>query len=182
MRTSLHLLPRLPYFQFGTHGVCTYCGDAANGLDHVIPVSYQRGHKKARLSANGPVTPACHNCNNNLNARFFDSFRLRAEFAHEAIKKYARPIVWHNWELAKLDYNLQQSIKWENSQRKWLGNRADWFGSRDYLLGIENLQWELRESGGSPTARQFLQDFFRDTLSDISIWLYHKGELESSCA
>lgn len=171
MKRNLLILSQLPNFKFGNETICTYCGDKASGRDHVIPVRYQHLHDQSRGRSNGPITFACQRCNSKLGANWFDTFDERCRWMRDKIASIGLEVLWHKWELAKLDYNLQRSIQYTQNYRKWQRERADWYESRDYWLNIENLQWRLEERSAS---NPFLREYFGTTLRFLKEFLYER--------
>lgn len=162
----------LPYFRFGHPLTCTYCGDPAGSVDHVIPVGFQHAtRKKCVHSMNGPLTFACKHCNSTLGGRYFDSFKLRCEYVQQRLASKVKPILWSEQELMLLDYPLRRMVQCSNARRRWIGERADWCGSRDYLLGLENLKWQLQSISDSHSSR-YLRSYFSETVQAVNHALY----------
>lgn len=166
------IIPVLPKFKFGNPNCCAYCGDPPSGRDHVIPVSFQHLRKDQRNATNGPTTWACQPCNSKLGANWFDDFDDRCRWIRDRIDSAVKPVVWHDYELAKLDYGLRIYIKSESARRLWQRSRADWYESRDYWLNIENLQWQLAEFNPSNPGFLFLESYFRRTIQFLKEQLY----------
>lgn len=155
----------IPTFWFGSSNVCTYCGDNAQGVDHVIPWSFQKDRPRHHQHASGPMTYACTLCNSFLSNRFFSDFRMRCEFVRDYLDRKARPVIWHNYELEKLDYTVRTYIQKQQKRRLWLRMRADWFEGRDFLLNLEPLLWERHLDRFSGTFHKGLHDYFWSTLN-----------------
>lgn len=158
----------LPVFTFGNTARCTYCGDPAVERDHVIPVSYQSVHEKNRTSGNGPLTWACSDCNQALSNRYFDTFLARCEWAKWRLECKVKPIEWHNREIRELDHSLRDFVRTEAKKRLWMRNRADFFESRDFILNIENLAWEMQCRRPDTIGTTFLFSYFSSTLRLIA--------------
>lgn len=164
----------LPFFFFGDHRDCTYCGEPASSVDHVICIASQTVKRKScAKTSHGPITPACRDCNNRLGSKMFDTFDLRCEYVHWGLEKEAKPILWHGWEIAKLDPSLMEIVSKERNRRMLMRMRADWFGSRDYLITVENLGFVEELHPGSDSFHEALYEYFKPTLLKIK-YLYRK--------
>lgn len=168
---SLDLLS-LPCFMFGSPILCTYCGDPPTDREHVIPVCYQRSHRKQRLESNGPLTWACGPCNCKLSDRWFESFDERCRWLRDKLSDKAKAVEWKESELRQLDHGLQGYVRRDRNRRIWQRNRADWYESRDYWLNIENLQWALDGFNPRNPSVKFLADYFRCSLSNVKQAIY----------
>lgn len=148
-------------FFFGRSGVCTYCGDPADTIDHVIAVSYQRVCRGGDL---GPHCPACKLCNSKLSNRFFETFIERCQFVHDRLEKLCKPIVWTSYQIAAMDYGLKTLVRAEHRRRRWLRLRADYFESRDFYLGLEALIWEVPKLSQNGRESEFLRRYFAQAI------------------
>ena len=93
---------------------CVYCGIAANGLDHIIPVSYENNGRKGASYAKELVVPCCSECNNRLSNFFLPTIAERAEYLIGAYNKKYKKILklptWTKEELKKLGPSLRKTI------------------------------------------------------------------------
>ncbi len=133
---------QLPHFRFGHRGICVYCGDPADTIDHVIPLAWSLGRKKSKRTPVGPVCPACRDCNSHLASRYFDCFWDRCRWNRDRIEKRALPILWFNHQIQELDYTMRSFVAHQCFVRLWYRIRADWFESPDFLMGVEDLLWQ----------------------------------------
>jgi hypothetical protein len=160
----------LPLFSFGQPQRCTYCGTYdPNGRDHVIPVSMQHVHDEHRWTINGPWTYCCQSCNSILSNHLFDSFLDRCRHVAGRLAERVKPVMWHQWELIRMDYSLRKYIQAQIASRILMHSRADWFESREFYCNIENLKWEFSEK---VKPRTFLYSFFSETVREIGHTLY----------
>lgn len=94
---------------------CTYCGIAANGLDHIIPVLYNNISRKSASYSKHLVVPCCNECNNKLSSFYLPSIAERAEYILEAYKlKYKKILNRPDWtedELQEMGENMRKTIK-----------------------------------------------------------------------
>lgn len=160
---------QLPHFTFGNRLDCTYCGDPPNCQDHVIAVSYQHGHYKARRESNGPMCWACGDCNRALYNRYFDTFKARCEWARWRIEKKVKPIEWHQRELMRLDYTVRSYCEQQMRKSHWLRSRSDWYQSREFYLNLESLVWETIQLRGGGAGSKFLLGYFASIIEDIQM-------------
>ena len=160
---------KLPYFKFGNPTTCTYCGDTANSIDHVIAVSYQTDNRsKSDKTKYGPITPCCMNCNKKLFNKYFDTFDDRCNYISIYYRKQITDEIWKKGEISQLDYYLRENIKRYNAERLFYTNRADWFKSSDYIKGLQALLWEPILDKSSNLFNKRLYTFFSPTLQGIN--------------
>lgn len=127
--------------------------------------------KRLRQSI-GPWTWCCDNCNSRLGSRYFDTFKDRCLWLQSALGKHAKPILWHPWELAQLDYGLRLMVTQQITFRTWAQARADFYGSRGFYLNLESLGWLVKERCRDTDAGNFLSAFFASTVKDVADRLY----------
>ena len=135
--------------EIGHRGICVYCGDKADSVDHLIPISssiwsgIKRKHK--HITDAGPIANACRDCNSRLSDRWFDDFWERMEWSHSNIDKRAGTIDFHKKELDQFDYTLRTLIEKRRNVAIWMRQRADWFGCREFFLNLEPLIWQVEK-------------------------------------
>lgn len=99
----------------GFYVECTYCGIAANGLDHIIPVLYNNVSRKSASYAKHLVVPCCNECNISLTSFYLPSIAERAEYLLELYKvKYKKLLNrpdWSDEELEEIGDTLRRKIK-----------------------------------------------------------------------
>ena len=108
--------------------VCVYCGDPANSIDHVAPISYvaslQHDWERHRLKLRHSLyrVPACKDCNTRLSAFVGTCItEKRAELKRRLRRRYARLLGeydWHDDDLAELGYTLSTTIKSQERLRE----------------------------------------------------------------
>ena len=157
---------KYPFFRIGHHQLCVYCGDMANSVDHVIPVSYQTEEDRPQgwLTNFGPVAHCCSRCNNTLSNKYFDTFQERCREASELIDCEVKSVEWTKREILGLDLSLQRFVEQKQAYRLWMRFRADWFESRDYLLNLEQLAWEPCLDKSHKKFNPLLFNYFESTL------------------
>lgn len=117
-------------------GRCYYCGELADGEDHVIPRmaaeilgDILEGHWIAKVTV-----PACTECNSTAGTKVFDTLGDRARYVGERLDaKYQRIAERPDWsddELEELGYALQQSIRHGLNERDRARRRLRYSRSR----------------------------------------------------
>lgn len=88
-------------------GWCYYCGERAGTMDHVPPLSMTHAVGPSVLArAKIPLlrVPACHECNNALNAlAIIDLHERRAHMAEWLQRRYAKALQTGQWSDEELD-------------------------------------------------------------------------------
>ena len=106
----------IPDYLFGQRGICTYCGDIANSIDHVIAVSYfdESIKRNGTLNSKGVRTYSCRDCNCLLGSKYFETFRERCEYVNKRIEQRFKKVLnlppWSPEEFAKLGKNIKASL------------------------------------------------------------------------
>lgn len=94
---------------------CTYCGIAANGLDHVIPVSYDFASRSAASYAKDLVVPCCSECNSRLSNFYLPTIAERAEYLIGSYKDKYKKVLnrpdWTDEELKDMGATMRKRIK-----------------------------------------------------------------------
>ena len=141
----------LPPIRFGDPQTCTYCGEPAEALDHVIPFSFLTCQQKRlpRHRNEGITTWACNDCNSLLGARYFSNWAARVTFVSshnlKRLKKNKTPH-WSEEELEEVDHSLRTFIEEKQGELRRDRRRASWVGSVEWddhlreLWGIPQLQ------------------------------------------
>lgn len=94
--------------------VCTYCGEAADTLDHLSPRSFEGGTAKLRGGSDpGETVPACRECNSALGSTLCKSVEEKAGVVHKFLKRrYGRvkSPVWADEELSTLGPTARSAV------------------------------------------------------------------------
>lgn len=115
---------------------CTYCGDIATTVDHVVPRVYiGRFEPSERRRLRLQTVPACHECNSVLGAQVFRSLTERGEYVRAWIAKRYAPALrmpdWSDAELAGMSADFQREIRARLQYRENVKRRVEWRGSDD---------------------------------------------------
>lgn len=153
----------VPDYLFGLKGICTYCGDTAQTIDHVIPVSFFDGKivRSAALRGKGVRTYACSDCNCMLSNKYFESFRERCKYVNQGIERRFKRVlnmpVWTDEEFKELGKNIRSRLAEKLNLKALVLERIRWQTTnefddyckepREYFKANENvvnLEW-MRE-------------------------------------
>lgn len=110
---------------------CSYCGDVADTVDHVIPLSWNRVGARTNSGANGStsVTPACRDCNINLSNVPIHSISGRRAYLAKKLAaklKRIRKVMWTADELDELGTGeLRQRVEGGLHARAHLEQRVE---------------------------------------------------------
>ena len=93
---------------------CTYCGIAANSLDHIIPVSYNQTLRKNVKYSKENTVPSCTECNSSLSNIWLPTIPERAgcllEKYNKKYKKLLNQPEWEDWEIEELGPGMKKVI------------------------------------------------------------------------
>ena len=93
---------------------CTYCGDVAEDLDHVVPHSYasstdKRSYKKTK------VVPCCKRCNSLLGNKHYFVIGERADYLFNTYKRNGDELLslpeWTEEELEDMGTTLKKTLR-----------------------------------------------------------------------
>lgn len=135
----------VPNFVFGKAGVCTYCGEYATDVEHVIPLSsYQVNFKRKSNSHNkGIRTFSCRDCNAFLGSKVFKSFvervmHVRDHWSRKS-RKTARTASWTDEEINELKGSLRGHVRALQEKNRQMDRRLEWPFSPKFYRNIQNL-------------------------------------------
>ncbi len=114
--------------------ICTYCGEFATTLDHVMPVSAAAKlydvimADRSRYRYGLKIVPCCHDCNHRLGGRFFTCIGdKRQALAKLLWKKHRRLLGTYDWDeddLARMGRMLHDFIESRDSKRRVIEDRV----------------------------------------------------------
>lgn len=107
-------------------GVCVYCGDPADTVDHLLPRPWTGDAVRARVA----VVPACGDCNNRINDHPSPDVTTRRRIAHDSIRrKYASVLAGPDRserEIRELGRGLASVSRANNAKRQIVRERLAW--------------------------------------------------------
>lgn len=113
--------------------ICTYCGEFATTLDHVMPVSAAAKlydvimADRVRYRYGLKLVPCCGDCNHRLGGRFFTCISdKRLGLAKLLWKKHRRLLGTYDWqedELARMGRMLHSYIESRDNKRQVIEDR-----------------------------------------------------------
>lgn len=102
---------------------CYYCGDIAETLDHVPPISC------ADLRENHILIPCCRDCNVRLGNVFLIEIEDRCKYICKSLKRKHKKVLnmpdWTDEELDELGYNLRCEVINRLEQKKFIERRIE---------------------------------------------------------
>ncbi len=101
---------------------CTYCGESAECMDHVVPVSYNLPGRKRVSYKKLQIVPSCNDCNLRLSNKAYHTVGKRADYlATKLAKKHKRLLGRLSWtvdELLDVDFRLRQYLLMGNVEKE----------------------------------------------------------------
>lgn len=153
-------------FVFGIPYTCTYCGNPADGLDHVMPWTIITAQK--RRDGGGGHTPGvrthcCRQCNSILGNRIYPTMWLRIMHVNQRLRvllaDHMAYRIWTREETIPMGPNLRRQCEVKTLLRRVAGARIGW--PYDPVLLELLVQTRAKVSDpGSPHHRVFLARFF----------------------
>lgn len=111
------------YARIDNGGVCAYCGQDGNTLDHFVPLS------KAHLYDTGHfLVDCCHHCNSILTNRVFENIDARMQYVHRRLsrKREMHCADWEDDEMEELEWTMQQSVRSALNKKERILLRLTW--------------------------------------------------------
>lgn len=151
-------------FIFGIRNVCTYCGDPADCLDHVIPWSYiSAADRKSGGHAPGIRTWACRECNSILGAKRAPTMWRRVVYVNDRLRfrldEYLAYPVWTREQMLKLGPNLRRQTEARNLLARVARARVGWMFTPMCLGIMEEVRQRVCDRT-RPDYRSIVADFF----------------------
>jgi hypothetical protein len=114
---------------------CAYCGDDADSIDHIVPVSFYYSGDRKNLHLTSEygeenLVDCCRECNCLAGNKVFDDFYKKKEYIQDKLitryKKVINMPFWSDEELKEIDYPLKTDIEIQTLARKWILNRINY--------------------------------------------------------
>ena len=133
--------------------ICTYCGDIADSLDHVVPHSYARlNASDKRYYAKKYCVPCCRECNNLLGNKLFHTVWQRAEYLEKKYKSRYKKILslpeWDAEDIQEMGHNMRHVIEAGQKDKKETLRRIEHCANRAGLFQDISDIWEEFENMG----------------------------------
>ena len=123
-------------------GVCVYCGELGDTVDHLLPRNYTGDSDRKRV----PVVPACQECNSTLGSNFIPDVQDRRDFVHRKYKaKYSKylKIVWYaESDLDQFGPTLRAMLARGIEEHQRVMSRLSWPESPTYDADAWAGAWE----------------------------------------
>lgn len=99
--------------------LCTYCGEPAESLDHVVPVSFTHANrpkgKQGEFNNGFERVPACRDCNGTLRNLMINSVEALAAYLAGRLESRFRKVLkmprWDEDDLEELGHALRSSVE-----------------------------------------------------------------------
>ena len=158
----------VPNMVFGTEGICTYCGDIATDIDHVIPLSQYSQARPNNANNKGIRTFACNSCNLLLSDKYFNTFEERLNYIFnlniKAAGKTGKSAVWTQKEIDELDWSLRSYVASRQLEIYNIQKKADWCYSSQFYRNILDLHSNNYLNKKSPKFLDWLYIYFENIL------------------
>lgn len=111
--------------------LCVYCGEPANGRDHVIPRAFQQriedfGWAKRRKL----IVPACGECNSTAGSKVFLTLREKRRYIHDRYRERYRKLLeapnWTQEEIDELGPTLRTTVVRSQHAKDLIRARLAW--------------------------------------------------------
>lgn len=123
-------------------GICIYCGELADTLDHLLPATWTGTAARRRI----PVVPACRECNSTLNDKHITDVAERRSYVQAAYRakyrKYLRVILWSDDDLMAMGPSLRLAIVEQMAKHERAMRRMSWPTEPDYDAEAWACAWE----------------------------------------
>lgn len=124
-------------------GVCVYCGETADTIDHLLPRNWTgESHRKCV-----PVVPACRECNSTLSDVFLPDVEERRDLVHSRYRKrYRRELLMvarTEEGLAEFGASLRLVIERMQDLHYWVQRRLSWPVKPNYDAEAWAAAWSL---------------------------------------
>lgn len=124
---------------------CSYCGDARECRDHIVPSSYHSLRKTFRTSM---CVSSCHQCNTILSDLVFNGIMARASFLlskYQKMLKLDKTADWGSEEINELDYSLRTLVLRRSFKRRLMKEKILNLERTSMGLHPYPIQWNENE-------------------------------------
>lgn len=129
-------------------GICVYCGELADTVDHLLPKGFTGEADRKRV----PVVPSCRECNSTLNDKYIPDVVDRREYVHSKYRtKYRRDlraVQWGESDMAEFGPGIRLAIVRSQDAHSRAMQRLSWPHRPDYDYDAWRHAWESPEAYG----------------------------------
>ena len=157
-------------FIFGLRHTCTYCGDPADGLDHVVPWSFISAAPRTPCAGKqaGVRTWTCRECNSILGSRVFPTMWLRIMYVNQRLQvrlaeHMAHPL-WSREEMKGLRPGLRRQVEARNYLARVARARIGWPYNPTCLEILQEVRQQASDET-QPGYRMCVARFFGRTVA-----------------
>lgn len=123
-------------------GVCVYCGETGNTVDHLLPRGFTGEADRLRV----PVVPACGECNSTLGDVYMPDVMERREYVQDKYrvkyKKYKKVVYWGESDLKEFGPQLRTVLRKQMAEHTRLISRLSWPKNPTYDADAWGGAWE----------------------------------------
>jgi hypothetical protein len=123
-------------------GVCVYCGETADSVDHLLPRGFTGDADRLRV----PVVPACRECNSLLGDVYMPDIFDRRDYVHNKLKnkykKYQNVMHWGESDLKAFGRQMRSMIVKQMREGDRLRARLSWPNKNNYDYDAWSGAWE----------------------------------------
>jgi len=132
------LYTRLGGIRGDFYWTCIYCGQPADTIDHVPPVSriddYRAMDKVRELFV---TVHCCRQCNNILGNSLQPTIIDRCEYLKDKLaRRMTRVTLWSDDELGDIGPNLRSKLIENNRRDKMLSDRVNYYVGIDHIIAL----------------------------------------------
>ena len=156
----------VPDYLFGCIGICTYCGERANTVDHVIPVSYFDSQiiRTASTKNKGVRTYSCAECNFMLSNKFFNTFSDRCKYVNQRIGQRHRAIlnlpVWTPEEFDELGKNIKARLGEKLNLKAVVLERIRWQTTQEFDEYCKEAREYFQDEQRQIPSKDWMREYF----------------------
>ena len=122
-------------------GRCIYCGERASVIEHLVPLCFLESRKR-KTSDRFLRSESCHDCNQLLGSRFFETLDDRISWVNERLRGTNGKIKVPQWtaeELSEMGYAIRSHISKQQQIKLLATRRACWVNTPEYVNLREDL-------------------------------------------
>lgn len=156
----------VPDYLFGCLGICTYCGERATSIDHVIPVSYFDNQiiRTGSSRSKGVRTYSCSDCNCMLNNKYFNTFKDRCKYVSQRIGQRYRAVlnlpIWSLEEFEELGKNIKARLGEKLNLKAVVLERLRWQTTQEFHEYCKEAHEYFENSQKQIPSKDWMREYF----------------------